>query len=95
MKHVKATSLVVAGALTAAVAATAFSADAEAKKKGAEQATERCYGVAKAGANDCAAGPGTSCQGTSKVDGQKNAWMYVPAGLCEKLVGGSLEAEDA
>lgn len=94
MKHVKATSLVVAGALTAAVAATAFSADAEAKK-GAEQATERCYGVAKAGANDCAAGPGTSCQGTSKADGQKNAYIYVPAGLCEKLVGGSLEADDA
>jgi len=95
MKHVKATSLVVAGALTAAVAATAFSADAEAKKKGAEQVNERCYGVAKAGANDCAAGPGTSCQGTSKVDGQKNAYIYVPAGTCEKLVGGSLEADDA
>ena len=52
---------------------------------------EKCYGVAKAGKNDCAAGPGTSCQGTSTVDGQGNAWMYVPKGSCEKLVGGSLE----
>ena len=52
---------------------------------------ERCYGVAKAGKNDCAAGPGTSCAGTSTEDGQGNAWMYVPKGTCEKLVGGSLE----
>lgn len=94
MKHVKVTSLVVAGALTAALASTAVTTDAAAKK-GGKQATERCYGVAKAGANDCAAGPGTSCQGTSKVDGQKNAWIYVPAGTCEKLVGGSLEAQES
>ena len=94
MKHVKMTSLVVAGALTAALASTAVTTDAAAKK-GGKQATERCFGVAKAGANDCAAGPGTSCQGTSKKDGQKNAYIYVPAGLCEKLVGGSLEADDA
>ena len=94
MKHVKMTSLVVAGALTAALASTAVTTDAAAKK-GGKQATERCFGVAKAGANDCAAGPGTSCQGTSKVDGQKNAYIYVPAGTCEKLVGGSLEAQDS
>lgn len=50
----------------------------------------KCYGIAKAGKNDCAAGPGTSCAGTSTVDGQKNAWAYVIAGSCEKIVGGSL-----
>ena len=53
---------------------------------------EKCYGVAKAGSNDCAAGPGTSCAGTSTEDGQKNAWMLVPTGTCAKLVGGTLEA---
>jgi uncharacterized membrane protein len=53
-------------------------------------APEKCYGVAKAGKNDCAAGPGTTCAGTSTTDGQKNAWMYVIAGTCEKMVVGSL-----
>lgn len=45
---------------------------------------EKCYGVSKAGQNDCAAGPGTSCAGTSKVDYQGNAWKLVPKGTCEK-----------
>ncbi|WP_460426368.1 BufA1 family periplasmic bufferin-type metallophore [Azotobacter armeniacus] len=45
---------------------------------------EKCYGVALKGKNDCAAGPGTTCAGTSKVDYQGNAWKYVPAGTCEK-----------
>jgi uncharacterized membrane protein len=43
---------------------------------------EKCYGVSMAGKNDCAAGPGTSCAGTSKVDYQGNAWKFVPAGTC-------------
>ena len=55
-----------------------------------EAEMEKCYGVAKAGKNDCKAGAGTSCAGTSTEDGQGNAWMYVPNGTCEKLVGGSL-----
>lgn len=46
------------------------------------QEMEKCYGVALAGQNDCAAGPGTTCAGTSKVDYQGNAWMLVPAGTC-------------
>lgn len=46
---------------------------------------EKCYGVAKAGENDCAAGPGTSCAGTSKVDYQGNAWKLVPAGTCTAI----------
>ena len=48
----------------------------------AQDAKEKCYGVAKAGKNDCAAGPGTSCAGTSTVDYQGNAWKYVDAGTC-------------
>lgn len=47
--------------------------------------TEHCYGVALAGENDCAAGPGTSCAGTSTVDYQGNAWSNVPAGTCESI----------
>jgi uncharacterized membrane protein len=57
---------------------------------------EKCYGVAKAGANDCAAGPGTSCSGTSTTDYQGNAWKYVGAGECLEIETpngkGSLEA---
>ncbi|AJE23612.1 DUF2282 domain-containing protein [Azotobacter chroococcum] len=45
---------------------------------------EKCYGVALKGKNDCAAGPGTTCAGTAKVDYQGNSWKYVPAGTCEK-----------
>ena len=48
-------------------------------------AMEECYGVSLAGKNDCAAGPGTSCAGTSKVDYQANAWKNVPAGTCSTL----------
>jgi uncharacterized membrane protein len=46
---------------------------------------EKCFGVAKAGQNDCAAGPGTTCAGTSKVDYQGNAWKLVPAGTCTTM----------
>lgn len=46
------------------------------------QDMEKCFGVALAGKNDCAAGPGTTCAGTSKVDYQGNAWTLVPAGTC-------------
>ncbi|TNE33846.1 MAG: DUF2282 domain-containing protein [Alphaproteobacteria bacterium] len=44
---------------------------------------EKCYGVAKAGQNDCAAGPGTSCAGTSTRDYQGDAWKLVKKGTCE------------
>ena len=46
---------------------------------------EKCYGVSKAGKNDCAAGPGTSCAGTSTRDYQGNAWTYVKKGTCENI----------
>ena len=48
--------------------------------------TEKCFGVALKGKNDCAAGAGTSCAGTSKVDFQANAWTLVPKGTCEKTM---------
>ncbi len=49
---------------------------------------EKCYGVAKAGQNDCAT-KSSSCAGTSKEDNQKDAFVVVPKGLCDKLTGGS------
>lgn len=60
---------------------------------------EKCYGVSLAGMNDCAAGPGTTCQGTSTVDFQGNAWTLVAGGTCESIVvpggrNGSLEPLD-
>lgn len=69
-------------ALAAVTAGTAMAQDKGASIKGEK---ERCYGVAKAGQNDCQAGPGTSCAGSSKVDYQGNAWKYVPKGTCEKI----------
>lgn len=55
-------------------------------------ATEKCYGVAKAGKNDCA-GKGHSCAGQSKADGDGGEWIKLPKGTCEKLVNGSLTAK--
>jgi uncharacterized membrane protein len=50
-----------------------------------DAAKEKCYGVALKGHNDCAAGPGTTCAGTSKVDYQANSWKLVPAGTCATI----------
>jgi uncharacterized membrane protein len=80
----KTTAVAVAGALAAAAT---IAATTSAQAAG----TEKCYGVAKAEKNDCAAGPGTSCAGTSTVDNQGNAWMLVLKGTCDKITGGSLE----
>lgn len=63
------------GAVAASFAATGVHA----------QDQEKCFGVALAGQNDCAAGPGTTCAGTSKVDYQGNAWSLVDAGTCAKI----------
>ncbi len=49
-------------------------------------AMEKCFGVALKGKNDCAAGAGTTCAGTSKVDYQGDAWKLVPAGTCVETV---------
>jgi len=76
-------SLAVAAFALAAVASGATLAqDKGASIKGEK---EKCYGVAKAGQNDCAAGPGTTCAGTSKTDYQGNAWKYVAKGSCTTM----------
>lgn len=81
----------IAGALAAAAALSPQIASAA--------DMEKCYGISLAGENDCAAGPGTSCEGTSTEDYQGNAWKLVPAGTCESITlaggrEGSLEPLD-
>ena len=76
----KLTNVALAGAL-AAFASTA----ATAGPVKAQPTKDKCYGVSLAGKNDCAAGAGTSCAGTSKRDYQGNAWKYVAKGTCTKI----------
>ncbi len=76
MSHATKT-LVLASAVATAVAGLSTTAAAEGDVK--------CFGVSLAGENDCAAGPGTTCAGTSTVDYQGNAWTLVPAGTCESM----------
>lgn len=96
----KATAALVGSAMAAAlVTSVATTAPAH-----AQASMEKCFGVSLAGKNDCAAGPGTTCAGTSTVDYQGNAWTLVPAGLCDNAEfwgkvlpdgrSGSLEAID-
>jgi uncharacterized membrane protein len=80
-------SAALAGAVAAALASMAAAAPmTEDEVKAAMDAgMEKCYGVALAGQNDCAAGPGTTCQGTSTVDYQGNAWKFVDGGTCATM----------
>jgi uncharacterized membrane protein len=68
-------------AVTAALAMTGTAMAQSAK-------TEKCYGIVKAGQNDCQTAT-SSCAGTSKKDAQADAWISIPAGVCAKIVGGS------
>mgnify|MGYP001552130009 FL=1 len=90
MKTVK--NLIASGVVAGAVALAAngiAAQDAHAADK------EKCYGVAKAGKNDCGDAKGRhSCVGQSTVDGDGSEWVALPKGVCEKLVGGSLEPYD-
>ena len=101
MSNRTATAAILASAVTAALSSFAHAAPmTEAEMSAAMDAgKEKCYGVSLAGMNDCAAGPGTTCQGTSTVDFQGNAWSLVPGGTCESIMvpdgrNGSLEPLD-
>ena len=74
------TAAFVAGAI--AVAVTGMQTNGAAAADGAK---EKCYGMTLAGKNDCKAGAGTTCAGSSKVDYQGNAWALVPKGSCEGI----------
>jgi uncharacterized membrane protein len=77
------TAATLAGAV--ATALTLLAVQPAAAQMGSSEGKEKCYGVALKGQNDCAAGAGTSCAGTSKVDYQGSAWKYVPKGTCETM----------
>ena len=76
-----------AAASILAVALVANTGMAHAGKEG----YEKCQGIAKAGMNDCGAN-GHACAGYAKVDNDKNEWIYVPEGTCEKIAGGVVKA---
>lgn len=85
----KLTSASLAIALSAAMAAATSGCAREGKDANMDTSAnsgdkDKCYGIAVAGKNDCAAGPGTTCAGTSTRDYQGNAWTYVPKGTCEE-----------
>jgi uncharacterized membrane protein len=81
-------SAALAGALATALASLAAAApmSPEEVKAAMDAGKEKCFGVALKGMNDCAAGPGTTCQGTSTVDFQGNAWKFVRGGTCAEIV---------
>jgi uncharacterized membrane protein len=81
-------SAVLAGAVAMAMASVAKAQPLTKAEGDAAMAAhkEKCYGVALKGQNDCAAGPGTTCQGTSTADFQGNAWKFVRGGTCTSIV---------
>jgi uncharacterized membrane protein len=88
-KTKSASALIAAGAMAAALAMASAPAVAEGEM-------EHCFGVAKAGSNDCKSSvPGSTCQGSSKVDADGKSYINVPVGTCDKIVGGSLTPEEA
>ena len=81
-------------ATTLALAAlSSGAAMAQDKPMDGKPAMEKCFGVAMAGKNDCASTGNNSCGGSSKLNSDPKAWIYVPAGYCERIVGGSLQAK--
>jgi len=76
--------------LLASAVAMAITGFVAPEAKAGSDDMEKCYGVVKAGKNDCGNKAGThSCAGQAKVDADPGEWVYVPKGLCDKLVNGS------
>lgn len=78
------TKALLISAVTAGIATFAAGSSQAAESSG----KEKCYGIAKAGKNDCASGK-VSCAGTASSDNQGDAFLVVPKGLCDKISGGS------
>jgi uncharacterized membrane protein len=81
--------MLVAAAISGAFAFIAMTVAAQADAPGGK---EKCYGVVKAGKNDCA-GPGHSCQGQAKTDDNPGEFIVLPAGTCERLTGGVVKSD--
>ncbi|MCI5060138.1 MAG: DUF2282 domain-containing protein [Alphaproteobacteria bacterium] len=78
---------IIAGAVAVTIAGAASNAHADKHK----EQKEKCYGVVKAGKNMCGRADGKhSCAAQAEVDGDPQEWIYLPKGVCDKLVGGSL-----
>jgi uncharacterized membrane protein len=88
----KTSTLFIASAVAAALTMP-YASDAGPAPKPKFEA-EKCYGIAKAGKNDCQTA-NSSCAGTSRRDNQGDAWIYMPAGSCDKIVGASKEPKKA
>lgn len=86
-------TLLIATALSGALALTACKEKETSEAPAVEK--EKCYGVAKAGKNDCAAQGVNSCAGTQETDGDPHGWIYAPKGLCDKLVNGSTKTPES
>lgn len=82
-------TLLSASSLVAAVTAAGLYVEAQTNVPKPTYPFEKCYGVVKAGHNDCF-GQGNACGGTSKKDNDPQAWIYVPKGTCNKITGGRL-----
>ena len=82
----------IASALAAAVAAPSL-VSAQTPAPTPPFKAEKCYGIAKAGQNDCASTGNNVCAGTSRVSMDLRAWIYVPEGYCERIQGGSKTAK--
>jgi uncharacterized membrane protein len=80
------TNVLISSALASMIALGALTATSQAAED--DKSTEKCYGIAKAGKNDCAA-KGHSCAGQSKTDADGKEWVKLPKGSCERIVGGS------
>jgi uncharacterized membrane protein len=85
----KTRTAVISTAITSLLALGAISLSAQAAE---DKNTEKCYGVAKAGKNDCAAN-GHACAGQAKTDANAKEWVKVPSGTCDRIVGGSTTAK--
>ena len=73
-------TIALAGAAAAVVSTSALAGPVK-----AQPGKDKCFGIALAGKNDCAAGAGTTCAGTSKRNYQGNAWKYVAKGTCTSI----------
>ena len=83
-------SYIIASALAAAIV-TPVALSAQKQAPAPTLKAEKCYGIAKAGKNECASTGNNSCGGSSKVNSDPKAWIYVPAGYCDRIVGGTLQ----
>lgn len=83
--------VIIASALAAAIIAPSVSMAQGGPAPTPSFKAEKCYGLARAGQNDCASTGNNSCAGTSRANADPRAWIYTPAGYCQRLVGGSLK----